>query len=235
MAVAAELDIVPATLDDADFLGEALLLAERSHLDFGLWDYILSPLDDTAAPYPDSAKIAVLADLVRHDDTSPMHWTQFLVLRTSTAAAVGSITSYHYPHVQFGRNPALFARVCATHLQWTADEAQRANDRFGILGPAFSANVDWDDRFVIEGVYVAPAQRGRGAVGRLLDRVLNRACAAGCHQSLVTCSVGNAPARSAYMRAGFVSLGLPAGDARVRAALRIDGYEVLAKTLTPSH
>ncbi len=37
--------IEDATIEDAMFLGEALLLAERSHLDYGLWDYILSPLD----------------------------------------------------------------------------------------------------------------------------------------------------------------------------------------------
>ena len=162
-----------------------------------------------------------------------MHWTQFFVLRSPTAV-VGSITAYRYPQVQFGRNPEVFSRVCGAHLNWSPDEAQRANARFSILGPAFTADIEWDGRFVIEGVYVAKAHRGRGAVGRLLDLVLQRARAAGGQQALVTCSVGNTPARSAYVRAGFVSLGLPAGDARVRTALCIDGYEVLAKNLTLS-
>jgi ribosomal protein S18 acetylase RimI-like enzyme len=189
---------------------------------------------ESLAPFSDAVKIAFIADLVRFDDTAPMYWTRFLVLRRGPGLPpLGSSLIFNYPTIQFGRNPELFIRLCISHLGWSPEEAARASERWGILEPAFPDGIEWDGRWVVEGVYIAAEARGRGLVGRLLAAVLARARAAdaGVGQAIVTCSVGNAPARAAYLRAGFASIGMPSGDARVKSALRIDGYEVLARPL----
>jgi RimJ/RimL family protein N-acetyltransferase len=56
-------------------------------------------------------------------------------------------------------------------------------------------------------MWVFPAVRGRGVAGRLIDAVADRARADGARELHLWVVVGNAAARAAYDRAGFIATG----------------------------
>jgi len=56
-------------------------------------------------------------------------------------------------------------------------------------------------------MWVSPAVRGQGVAGRLIDAIVNWARADGARELHLWVVVGNAAARAAYDRAGFIATG----------------------------
>jgi ribosomal-protein-alanine N-acetyltransferase len=67
------------------------------------------------------------------------------------------------------------------------------------------------DEAEILSVAVAPARRGRGLAGRLLDRNLRRLVGLGARAVFLEVDDGNTPARKLYRHAGFREVGRRAG------------------------
>lgn len=78
-----------------------------------------------------------------------------------------------------------------------------------VVGVVSGQLVD-EDRVELISMWVAPAARGTGAAGRLIDRVVAWAADQG-RATFLMVRTDNARARKAYERAGFVDVGVPEG------------------------
>jgi ribosomal protein S18 acetylase RimI-like enzyme len=90
-----------------------------------------------------------------------------------------------------------------------------------------SARIKQRHKGHLTAVYVAPAWRGSGLGGALLDAVVAHARAVGLLTVTLSVTVGNAAARSRYLRAGFESYGSEPGSLRIGAALLDEELMVL--------
>lgn len=70
------------------------------------------------------------------------------------------------------------------------------------------AELEGDEAVELISMWVAPAERGTGLAGRLIDEVTTWAAGLGMPTFLMV-RVGNDAARAAYERAGFVPSGIP--------------------------
>lgn len=66
-----------------------------------------------------------------------------------------------------------------------------------------AAGIPWGDRARVVSVWVAPAWRGRGVAGRLVDAVCEWAVTAGYGEAQIETAVGNPGPRALYERLGF--------------------------------
>jgi ribosomal protein S18 acetylase RimI-like enzyme len=106
------------------------------------------------------------------------------------------------PHAQYAARIAYVAQGCHT-AQFIADPGGR------LVGHAGgTASPDEPGLTVVYAVYVAPAWRGTGLVGALIDEVATWSRACGRPQLLLEVVVGNDRACRAYRRLGFTDTGV---------------------------
>jgi GNAT superfamily N-acetyltransferase len=215
---AASIQIRRAEAGDADFLANIMLSASRAHLPRGIWDLRIGAAEDACLDY--------LRRLALAEPRSLCHYDAFLV----------AIVDGHPAAALSGFDPrdggwALAAEAMAKvqrDLNWLDAELEASNRRLVPIWPCFlpDAGADWG----IEFVATRPEYRRRGLISLLLDQVLREGATRGCKLAQVITVIGNDPAISVYLRAGF-RVADEKRCAALAAALNAPGFVRLTRNL----
>jgi RimJ/RimL family protein N-acetyltransferase len=202
-----------ATADDVPFLGWVMLEASRSHLPRGLWEHMNGHGERDVRRF--------LEAIATTDDVHLFHHSLFRIAeidgeRAAAACAFDGATQ-GFP-VFLDVLPAILPSFGLAYDDATYHE------RAGDIEAGFPA---WplDRPWVIENVATVPWHRGRGAIQRVLDDLIERGRDR-FEIAQIGCFLGNAPARAAYLRAGFEPI-IEHRDARWEAAMGCPGTELL--------
>ena len=184
-----EIEIRPADRGDTRFLAWVIQEAARSHLEFGITDFML----------PDARqRIDFLDAMSRTPTRSLFHFSRFLVAETGgrpVAALSGYDGAGPYDLMDTSMEEAW------SDLGRPAAELVEAQDRLhSILGALPDSP---DDRWIIEFVATLPEFRGHGVVSRMIDEILDKGREQGFRKTQISCFIGNVKAQRVYERAGF--------------------------------
>jgi translation initiation factor 4G len=215
-----ELRIVEARPEHAQFLAWAILTAHRSHLERGLWDFLVA-----------GSEAECLRFLEVLTTTSQPHWAHhstFIVAEVE-GRPVSALCGY-------------FDGELGTETPWLISAIQEANRVVGrteedsIAGwqrASSIAHVAPDhvpEAWVIENVATLPEFRRRGLVDRLLVEILERGGSRGATIADIGVFIGNDPAQRAYEKAGFEVIG-EKRDPEFEAVYKSPGIRSLRQTL----
>ena len=184
-----EFEIRSADRGDTRFLAWVIQEAARSHLEFGITDFML----------PDARqRIDFLDAMLRTPTRSLFHFSRFLVAETD-GRPVAALSGYEgagpYDSMDTSMDEAW------ADLGWPAPELEEVQARLhSILGALPDSP---DDRWIVEFVATLPEFRGRGVVSRLIEAVLDKGRKQGFRKTQISCFMGNVTAQRVYERAGF--------------------------------
>lgn len=207
-----------ATKSDIDLLAWVMRSASRSHVPLGLWEYIFS-LDEERA-------LTFLRHLAATDEIHWMHHSLFIVAEVDGIAA-GALCGYDPPTQGMDQLLAVMPAAGAAVGVRDADygEIMRRSEIVGRIN-SDTAPGAW----VVENVATKPEFRRRGVIDELLRAIVDRGREKGYELAQISVFIGNAPARNAYVKAGFEYVD-EKRDAEFEAALGYPGFERLLQTL----
>ncbi|WP_329015445.1 GNAT family N-acetyltransferase [Micromonospora rifamycinica] len=156
----------------------------------------------TPAPAPPATRTASVRR-VRPQDAARMRALRLEMLADAPLAFLETVAeAAARPHAQYAARIASVSQGCHT-AQFVADPGGRL---VGHAGGTVSP--DEPDLTLVYAVYVAPAWRGTGLVGALIDEVAAWSRACGRPQLMLEVVVGNDRACRAYHRLGFTDTGV---------------------------
>lgn len=205
-----------ATEDDVDFIAWDMLCASRSHLPRGIWEVMNDQSEEQA--------LDLLRNMAVTDTVHFCHWSTFLVAEVDGRPVAG-LCGFDPEREGFGAlmsvMPPLYAKA-----EVLIDE------RFGARAAAINAvNPEHPaDAWVVENVATLPAYRRRGLTDALLEAILERGRGRGFELAQIAVFIGNAPARNAYIKAGFEYVDEKRDDA-FEAAMGSPGIERLVRPI----
>jgi translation initiation factor 4G len=183
-----------ATPDDADLIAWTQVEASRSGTPLGFWDLAL--------PGADGPRLALIREIALSTKQHFAHVSGFLVAELD-GEPVGALSGYAPAVKKLGHFVGALNQVLERG-GWSEAHRRLLDVRIGPAVAVFSEAPA--DRWIVEWVALRPAARGKGIAARLLEAILERGRAAGFKKTQITYLIGNAPARRAYERAGFVAV-----------------------------
>lgn len=206
---------------DCDFLGFAVLQAERAHTGRGVWDEYFGSCDS-------AVKYLSLACRSSDIEGNIYHYSRFFVVRDSvTGKPLASACGYSSSECGFISTATIVGKGLVNDSIWTEDEAEAATNRLLFTGDCFPPNLSWDGcRWMIEGVYTDSQFRGKGYGELVLRAAIEAGRENGQNNCWITCAVGNSSAHRLYDRIGFTLLGAGYNEECI-AKLSTPGFEVL--------
>jgi ribosomal protein S18 acetylase RimI-like enzyme len=206
----------PATPDDAEFLGWAMLMAARGHLSRGWFDIVLQR--------PENFCIEFGAKLANAQAKSWWHHSFFTIAELDgEVAAAACIFPDEAPYMVSGQAMAEAARVTGIG---EAEQAQLWPRGAFIL----TATSGEDDCWTIENVATRPAFRGRGIAASLIRHLLVEMKTAGPSRAQISFLIGNTPAEKCYRACGF-EFAEDKVAKEFEAAMGVPGLRRLARAL----
>jgi ribosomal protein S18 acetylase RimI-like enzyme len=180
-----------ATEEDVPFLAEVVLLASRSHLPKGVWDFFVPD---------DEKRRSFLTQLLVTGPASWCHWRNFLVCEVDGVRAAG-LSGYAEDEPDMMTEDDAIAQALAAI--GTSDAEAAAG--FERLAPFLTClmppiGTPW----IVEWVATLPPYRRRGLVDGLLHRVLDEGRRRRRGRAQIMVIDGNVSAQRAYERVGFV-------------------------------
>lgn len=183
--------IVEARREHVEFLAWVILTAHRSHLERGMWDFLVGGSDAECLRF-----LEALAT------TAEPHWVHnstFIVAEVEgrPASALGG-----YFHADLGG--ASFVKALPE-----VDQAVGRTEGDNIAGWQRAGSITYvapehaDGAWVVENVATLPEFRRQGLVDRLLVEILDRGRSRGAAFADVGVLIGNDGAQRAYEKAGF--------------------------------
>jgi ribosomal protein S18 acetylase RimI-like enzyme len=200
---------------DVIFLGVAIRESERDVHGRGIWDTYCGYGSDL---HPDSEPITeastdlvgeALSYVVLNSDTTCLyHYTNFVVIATdATNEPVACACYFKYPTSSILDTVSYIANHMKTVHGWTQIQVDEGMSRLDFLDKSYPGDIDYEGKWMIEGVYVAPFHRRKG----LATIVTQAAYEKGRGESkscLISVSIGNTSALSCYTeKLGFVKTG----------------------------
>lgn len=180
-----------ARVDDVDFLAWVMLQASRSHLERGIYEYVMAIDEPTT--------IAYLRAISQTSAVHLFHWSLFTIAEVDGEPAA-AMCAYDPATQGF---PVFFSVLEATAgplgIDVTSPEYGRRSEVLDAGFPTYPQ----EGQVVIENVATVPAHRGAGLVQALLRHSFERAAEAGHPAAQIGVFLGNEPARRAYLKAGF--------------------------------
>ena len=157
------MNIRDATAEDAPFLAQAVVGADRGHTGIGSWDH--------AFPGDERDRLRLLEAIIRSDHPSYLNWSIFLIADVD-AAPVATVATF----VPARLPVSTFDTACRNVI------GDAATDRM-LQQPAWSrdffAVVEPSDALRLEWVYTHPSVRRQGVSGQLIDEALRRGAVEG--------------------------------------------------------
>lgn len=186
-----QIKIRQARPEDAKLLSWCMLMAGRSHLEVGIWDFVISQPEDKCLQFLEMLALEGPRHMAYH--------TEFLVAEVDgrpVAALEG------FDPVKNGEDTMTvpMASVIAKMGLTEQDMAPGVEK----LAAFMTCHSDFlPDTWVVEQVATRPEFRRIGAISKLLEAVLDRGRRQGFNQAQVSFYIGNTPGQRAYEKAGF--------------------------------
>ena len=180
-----------ARLEDAEFIVQTILSAQRGYRPRGWFDVALG--------WPEAQGRDFIARIAVARVVSMWHVSQFLIAEVDgkPAAALCAVPAA-------GTRPAAWRAIeevaAETALDPSELETIRRRGAYTRACWVQGGEGDW----MIEHVATDPAYGGRGLVQALIAHALDKGRAAGFSRATVSFLIGNMPAERAYTKAGFV-------------------------------
>jgi GNAT superfamily N-acetyltransferase len=186
-----EIKIRQARPEDAGLLAWCMLMAGRSHLDVGIWDFVISQ--------PEERCLQFLEMLALEGPRHMAYYTEFLVAEVDghpVAALEG------FDPVKNGEDTITIPMANVIRKMGLTDQDMAPGVEK--LAAFMTCHSDFlPDAWVVEQVATRPEFRRVGVISKLLDAVLNQGRRAGFKQAQVSFYIGNTPGERAYQKAGF--------------------------------
>jgi ribosomal protein S18 acetylase RimI-like enzyme len=186
-----EVKIVEARREHAEFLAWVILTAWRSHLERGLWDFVVGGSEEECLRY--------LEALATTEQVHWSHYSTFIVAELDgrpVSALCGYFEAEHgTPLLRAGMLQA--NAVVGRSEEEHAAGWQRAGSIINIA-PEHTAGA-----WIVENVATLPEFRRRGLTDRLLVEILDEGRKRGATLAEIGVLIGNDPAQRAYEKAGF--------------------------------
>lgn len=218
MTTQTDVKIVDATPAHAPFVAWVTLTAFRSHLERGLWDFLLDG--------DEADRLRYLEALATTEQRHWVHYSTFIIAEvdgTPAAALCG------YVDEEFGE-PALATAMREVDAKIGRSEADAVAgfERAGSIIHVVPEHVP--GAWVVENVATHPQFRRRGLIMSLTEEILERGRRRGATTADVSVFIGNDPAQRAYERCGFVPIA-EKRDARFESVYRTPGTRTLRRPL----
>lgn len=206
-----------ATEDDVAFCAEIQLSASRSHLPRGIWEYLYD--------FDREQTLHLLEHMAVAEPVNFCHWSLFQVAEVDGVPAAAMCGFDPATQGMTALQAATPDALAAAKIE--IDDLTEFLERLSILGSVTPEHEKGS--WVIENVATLPQFRRRGLVDLLLDATIDRGKTKGFAFSQIAVLIGNAPARNAYLKAGFEPVD-EKRDARFEVALGCAGIERLFRS-----
>jgi ribosomal protein S18 acetylase RimI-like enzyme len=180
-----------ATEDDIPFLAEVVLLASRSHLRKGVWDFVIED---------DRTRRRFLERLLATGPASWCHWRNFFVAEVDGRPAAALSGYAEDEPGMLSEDDAIQQALVAVGFDEAAQAAGFARIAAFLTCLMPAIGTPW----IVEWVATLPPFRRRGLVDGLLRDVLDEGRRRGRRRAQIMVIDGNTTAQRAYERAGFV-------------------------------
>ena len=213
-----QLTIVDARPEHAPFLAWVMLTATRSHLERGLWDFLIGGSDADCLRF-----LEALAT------TSKAHWSHYSIFLVAEVDGRPASALCGYFEEEHGMPTILEAIPEANAAVGRTQEDRAAGlQRGGSIFKVVPEHVE--GAWIVENVATLPEFRRRGLTDRLLAEVLEKGRKRGASIADVSVLIGNDPAQRAYEKVGFKVI----GDKRhpeFEAVYKCPGMRLLSRPL----
>ena len=177
--------------EDAKLLAWCMLMAGRSHLKVGIWDFVISQ--------PEERCLQFLEMLALEGPRHMCYYSEFLVAEVDgrPAAALEG-----FDPVKNGEDTVTIPMANVIQKMGLTDQDMAPG--MEKLVAFMTCHSDFlPDAWVVEQVATRPEFRRAGAISKLLDAVLDQGRKEGFKQAQVSFYIGNTPGERAYHKAGF--------------------------------
>ena len=190
-----ELRIVDARPEHVPFIAWVMLTAHRSHLERGLWDFMVEGSD--------ADRLRFLEALA---STSKPHWSHHSIFLVAEVEGQPASALCGYFEEEHGMPAFLEAVPEANQAVGRTEEDVAAGWKRG--GSIIKVAPEHaEGAWIVENVATLPEFRRRGLTDRLLAEILDRGRKRGATIGDVGVLIGNDPAQRAYEKAGFKVVG----------------------------
>jgi ribosomal protein S18 acetylase RimI-like enzyme len=184
-----EFDLRNTGRGDTRFLAWVIQEASRSHLEFGICDFLL----------PDARQRLDFLDAVTWAPTcSFFHHSRFIVAE-SDGRPIGALSGYGGSGPYDLLDDAM--EEASQNLNWPTGMLEEVAARFESIKEALPDSPD--DHWIVEFFATFPEFRGRGVVSRLMQKILDTGREQGFRKAQIGCFMGNHSAQRVYEHAGF--------------------------------
>ena len=190
-ALSTDVMIADAGWKHAGYLAWVMLTAHRSHLERGLWDFVVAGSEAECLRYLEALAV-----------TEQAHWAHYSTFIVAEVEGRPAAALCGYFEAEHG-TPALVQGMAeANRVVGRSEEEHAAGwQRAGSIvhvAPEYAPGV-----WIVEHVATLPEYRRRGLVDRLLMEILDRGRQYGATVADIGVLIGNDPAQRAYEKAGF--------------------------------
>jgi len=186
-----EIKIRQARPEDAKLLAWCMLMAGRSHLEVGIWDFVISQ--------PEERCLQFLEMLALEGPRHMCYYTEFLVADVDghPAAALEGFDA-----VKNGEDTVTIPMVNVIQKMGLTEQDMAPGVEK--LAAFMTCHSDFlPDTWVVEQVATRPEFRRVGAISKLLEAVLDQGRKQGFKRAQVSFYIGNTPGERSYKKAGF--------------------------------
>ena len=186
-----EMKIVKAGREHAGFLAWVMLTAHRSHLERGLWDFIVGGSEAECLRYLEALAV-----------TEQAHWAHYSTFIVAEVDGRPAAALCGYSEAEHG-TPSLVSGMADANRVVGRSEEEHATgwQRAGSIAQVAPEHMP--GAWIVENVATAPEYRRRGLVDRLLVEILGKGRERAATIADIGVLIGNDPAQRAYEKAGF--------------------------------
>jgi ribosomal protein S18 acetylase RimI-like enzyme len=190
-----EVKYVEARREHAGFLAWVVLTAWRSHLEKGMWDFVVGGSEADCLRYLETLAVTEQAHWA--------HYSRFIVAEVEDRP-VSALCGYF--EAEHGTVALRAAMSEANEVVGRSEEEHAAGwQRAGSILHLASEHAA--GAWIVENVATLPEFRQRGLVDRLLVRILDEGRVRGATIGEISVFIGNDSAQRAYEKAGFEVIG----------------------------
>jgi ribosomal protein S18 acetylase RimI-like enzyme len=187
--------IVDARPEHVPFIAWVMLTAHRSHLERGLWDFLIG-----------DSEAECLRFLEALATTSQPHWSHYSIFIVAEVNGRPASALCGYFEAEHGMDAFRSAVPEANQAVGRTEEDIAAGwERGGSVAYVVPEHVE--GAWIVENVATLPEFRRRGLVDRLLREILDRGRSRGATIGDIGVLIGNDGAQRAYEKAGFKVIG----------------------------
>lgn len=213
-----EVKFVDARPGHAEFIAWVILTAHRSHLERGLWDFVLG-----------GSEAECLRFLKALATTAQPHWAHYSTFIVAEVDGQAAAALCGYFAAEHGTPALAKALPEANQVVGRTEEDNVAGwQRAGSIvhvAPEHAAGA-----WIVENVATLPEFRRKGLVDRLLVEILDKGRSRGAIIADIGVLIGNDPAQRAYEKAGFEVTG-EKRHPEFEAVYKCPGIRSLTRTL----